>query len=70
MSKQDKPTEDFDAVAWTRVVRDELHRTYEDLSTEKFVRTLSEKGEQSTFGQKLAKKFKQVDPSTRSAVDS
>ena len=62
-----KKNKAFDAVAWTRAVRDGLHRKYGHLPTREFVRKLSEDGEQSVFGQKLAKKFKQVDPSTKSA---
>ena len=63
--KQDKA---FDAVAWTRAVRDRLNGKYQDLPTREFVRQLSEDGERSVFGQKLAKKFKQVDPSTKLAT--
>ena len=64
-TRQDKA---FDAVVWTRAVRDGLHRKYGDLPTREFVRRLSEDGEASVFGKKLAEKFKQVDPSTKSAV--
>ena len=65
MPKRDK---EFDAVAWTRAVRDELHRKYRDMPTREFVRTLSEEGERSAFGQKLARKFKQADPATKSTA--
>ena len=64
----DKPIKDFDAVAWTRARRDELHRKYAHLSTREFVRKLSEEGEASEFGKKLAEKFKQADPSTKTAA--
>jgi len=55
----------FDAVAWTRAVRDELNRKYKDLPTGEFVRKLSTEGEESAFGRKLAKKFKHADPVTK-----
>ena len=62
-----KPAKDFDAVAWTRAVRDDLHRKHAELPTRAFVRHLSEEGERSAFGLKLAAKFKQVAPLTEAA---
>ena len=56
----DEPIKGFDAVAWTRARRDELHRKYAHLSTREFVRRLSEEGEASEFGKKLAEKFGKV----------
>ncbi len=61
MSKQDKPAKDFDAVAWTRAVRDELHGKYGHLPTAEFLQKLSEEGHQSVFGQQMARKFRKVD---------
>jgi hypothetical protein len=65
MAKHDQD-KTFDAVAWVRAVRDELHRTYKDLPTREFVRTLSKQGDESAFGKRIAQKFKQADPATKS----
>lgn len=63
-----KKDKDFDAVTWTRQIRDSLNRKYKELPARAFVRKLSEEGEKSTFGKKLAQRFEAANPSTRSSA--
>lgn len=56
MPKQEKT---FDAVAWTRARRDELHRQHADLPTRAFVRRLSEEGEQRALWKRLSERHGQ-----------
>lgn len=55
MPKKEKT---FDAIAWTRQVRDELHRKYSDVPDEEFVRKVAEEGRETELWKELARKHR------------
>lgn len=62
-TKKDK---DFDAVAFTRGVREANYRKYGHLPFEEFAATLAERGEQSALWQRLEEKSSSPEGKRRS----
>lgn len=53
-----KTEKTFDAVAWTRQIRDELRRKYSEIPDANFVRKLAEEGQKTELWKQLLRKHR------------
>ena len=54
----EKKKKDFDAVEWVRSIREENYRRYGHLTMREYLRKLSEEGENSELGKRIAHRSK------------